>query len=103
MMNSASGGGMSMGAGGSAAEDWLEELNSQQDRERVIELMLSQERVIELLYEKTFAMTTSDPTHLNYLDEEGAVYHDQMGHFEGAEPEDGQDHRQFDQDEEYDR
>jgi hypothetical protein len=29
MMNSASAGGMSMGAGGSAAEDWLEELNSQ--------------------------------------------------------------------------
>jgi hypothetical protein len=69
MMNSASA--MSMGGiGSSQAEDWLEEINSQQDRERVVELMLSQERVIELLYEKTFAMTTSDPTHLNYLDEQ---------------------------------
>lgn len=58
MMNSASA--MSMG-GGTLAEDWLEEINSQQDRERVVELMLSQERVIELLYEKTFAMTSADP------------------------------------------
>jgi hypothetical protein len=32
------------------------ELN-QQERERVIELMLNQARVISLLYEKTFAMT----------------------------------------------
>jgi len=66
MMNSASA--MSMG-GGALAEDWLEEINSQQDRERVVELMLSQERVIELLYEKTFAMTSADPNQLNYLDE----------------------------------
>ena len=33
------------------------ELN-QHERERVIELMLSQERVIALLYEKTFPMTS---------------------------------------------
>jgi hypothetical protein len=40
MMNSASA--MSMGGiGSSQAEDWLEEINSQQDRERVVELMLS--------------------------------------------------------------
>ena len=56
---------------GSTAEDWLAELNSQQDRERVIELMLSQERVIALLYEKTFPMTAADPNNLGYLDEEG--------------------------------
>ena len=30
---------------------------SQHERERVIELMLSQERVISLLYDKTFHMT----------------------------------------------
>jgi len=65
MMNSASA--MSMGL--AVGEDWLEEINSQQDRERVVELMLSQERVIELLYEKTFAMTSADPNQLNYLDE----------------------------------
>ena len=50
---------------GAGAEDWLAELSSQQDRERVIELLLSQERVIALLYEKTFAMTSADPGNYN--------------------------------------
>ena len=39
------------------AADEENELN-QHERERVIELMLSQERVIALLYEKTFPMTS---------------------------------------------
>ena len=45
------------GPGGAFDED--NELN-QHERERVIELMLSQERVISLLYEKTFPMTTAE-------------------------------------------
>lgn len=36
-----------------------EDLN-QHERERVIELMLSQERVIALLYDKTFTMTSME-------------------------------------------
>lgn len=45
--------------GGSGAFDQDNELN-QHERERVIELMLSQERVIALLYEKTFPMTSTE-------------------------------------------
>ena len=51
--------------GGSSALEDLSDLN-QQDRERVIELLLSQERVIALLYEKTFPMTSADNSKLNY-------------------------------------
>ena len=69
MMNSASVGGVLQHNPNSAGEDWLADLASQQDRERVIELLLSQERVIALLYEKTFPMTSADPNHLNFLDE----------------------------------
>lgn len=43
----------------SAAFDEDNDLN-QHERERVIELMLSQERVISLLYEKTFPMTSQE-------------------------------------------
>ena len=46
--------GMATNAGTGEEEN---ELN-QHERERVIELMLSQERVIALLYEKTFPMTS---------------------------------------------
>ena len=45
------------------------ELN-QHERERVIELMLSQERVIALLYEKTFMMTS---TEVNGVDDIGDI------------------------------
>ena len=45
--------------GGQGAFDEENELN-QHERERVIELMLSQERVIALLYEKTFPMTSAE-------------------------------------------
>lgn len=43
----------------------MSELN-QQERERVIELLLSQERVIAMLYEKTFPMTSADNNKINY-------------------------------------
>lgn len=47
------------GAGGSVGliPDVDEDLN-QHERERVIELLLSQERVISLLYDKTFTLTS---------------------------------------------
>ena len=44
---------------GTHSYDEDNELN-QHERERVIELMLSQERVISLLYEKTFPMTSTE-------------------------------------------
>ena len=48
------------GTASTAAIQAAEEENelNQHERERVIELMLSQERVIALLYEKTFPMTS---------------------------------------------
>lgn len=52
---------------GNNAGDEDNELN-QHERERVIELMLSQERVIALLYEKTFMMTSAE---VNGADEVG--------------------------------
>lgn len=52
-----SGGSGAPGLPGAFDED--NELN-QHERERVIELMLSQERVISLLYEKTFPMTSTE-------------------------------------------
>jgi hypothetical protein len=46
--------------------------------------------VIALLYEKTFPMTSADPTQLNYLDENGYNTHvSGNAAFEGAEPADG--------------
>ena len=52
---------------GGNAGDEDNDLN-QHERERVIELMLSQERVIALLYEKTFMMTSAE---VNGADEVG--------------------------------
>ncbi len=47
---------------GQAIDENPNELN-QQERERVIELLLSQERVIALLYEKTFPMGAGEHQH----------------------------------------
>ena len=52
-------GGINAAIPGVASFDEDNELN-QHERERVIELMLSQERVIALLYEKTFMMTSTE-------------------------------------------
>ena len=57
--------------------------------------------MIALLYEKTFPMTTADPTQLNYLDEGG--FNTQVsgndGAFEGAEPPEGEERHRFDEEE----
>jgi hypothetical protein len=59
---------MSSGATGEGSDQT--DLN-QQERERIIELLLSQEKVISLLYEKTFPMTSADNNKVNYADQEG--------------------------------
>lgn len=58
-----------MGASGQpSAFDEDNELN-QHERERVIELMLSQERVIALLYEKTFPMTSTEMQNVDDIED----------------------------------
>ena len=63
------------------AADEENELN-QHERERVIELMLSQERVIALLYEKTFPMTSLEMQNEQNLQDmnelEQRMYQEQM-------------------------
>ena len=96
---------MALNAGSGEEEH---ELN-QHERERVIELMLSQERVIALLYEKTFPMTSlemqneQDINDMNQLEQQLQEQDDQEEHYmdEEGQQEDYHDQMQMEEDNEY--
>lgn len=88
--------GMSSGAAATADEE--NDLN-QHERERVIELMLSQERVIALLYEKTFPMTSPEMQNEQNLHDmqqfEQRLNVEQVDVDEEHFPEEGEEQHQF--------
>ena len=83
------------------------ELN-QHERERVIELMLSQERVISLLYDKTFPMTSLEMQNgqglqdMENAENEGQQNQEEYGDEDGDDQEEEENYQEQDQDQDQD-